>query len=197
MAFSVTSQFELRKKTILRLIPFFVEVENSEIIEAVLDSVRPAADSKNIILEITRAAGPLAIVGDSGRIQQIFWNLLTNAIKFTPSGGRISVRITNRGSHARIQVIDNGEGIDAEFLPRVFERFRQADTGKGRSQKGLGLGLTVVRELVQAHGGTIFAESLGRGKGSTFTVMFPIPAIIPDCGYSSLMMKQMHGNSLG
>src|SRR5437660_992940 len=154
-------------------------VDLPALLEAVVDSVRPASDFKSLTLEITPPAGPVIVVGDSSRLQQIFSNLLNNAVKFTPNGGHIHVRITRRGSHAQIQVIDNGSGIDAEFLPRVFDRFRQAESTKARSHAGLGLGLAIVRELVHAHGGTILADSPGKGHGSTFTVMLPIPAVVP------------------
>src|SRR5439155_9518273 len=154
-------------------------VDLPALVQAMVDSVRPSADSKNINVEVTPPPGPVITIADSARMQQIFSNLLTNAVKFTPNGGRIRVWITRTGSHAQIQVMDNGEGIEAEFLPRVFDRFRQAETTKRRSHGGLGLGLTIVRELVHAHQGTILAESPGKGKGSTFTVTLPIPAVIP------------------
>ncbi len=148
------------------------------LLETVIDSVRPAADSKAIKLEIV-SAGEIMLIGDSGRLHQVFSNLLTNAVKFTPRGGLIQIRVTRSGSQAQIQVIDNGEGIDPDFLPHIFDRFRQAESTAGRKHGGLGLGLAIVRELVHAHGGRVTAESPGKGHGSTFTVALPIPAVIP------------------
>jgi PAS domain S-box-containing protein len=153
-------------------------VDLPALLSSAIDSVRPAAHAKGINLEIATPQDA-ALIGDSSRLQQIFSNLLTNAIKFTPRGGRIQVRLTRTGSHARIQVIDNGDGIDADFLPHIFERFRQADSTKSRTHGGLGLGLAIVHELVQAHGGTVTAESPGKEHGSTFTVTLPVPAVIP------------------
>jgi PAS domain S-box-containing protein len=154
-------------------------VDLSAVLETVVDSIRPAADAKGIMLDFSAPAGSFVLIGDSGRLQQIFSNLLTNAVKFTPRAGHIQVRLTRTGSQARIQVIDNGEGIAVDFLPHIFDRFRQAESTKGRAHGGLGLGLAIVRELVHAHGGTISAESPGKGHGSTFTMTLPIPAVIP------------------
>jgi len=125
------------------------------------------------------------IRGDSDRLQQVVWNLLCNAIKFTPNGGRVEVRLSMvsdseqqaTDNYAQIQVSDTGKGISADFLPYVFERFRQADSTSTRSNKGLGLGLAIARHLVELHGGTIQAESAGIGQGATFTVMLPLLAI--------------------
>jgi PAS domain S-box-containing protein len=153
-------------------------VDLPALLETVIDSVRPAADAKAIRLEITAPRG-IILIGDSDRLQQIFSNLLTNAVKFTPRGGLIQVRVTRSGSHAQIQVIDNGEGIHPGFLPQIFDRFRQAESTTSRMHGGLGLGLAIVRELVHAHRGTVTAESPGKGQGSTFTVTLPIPAVIP------------------
>ena len=113
------------------------------------------------------------MVGDSARLQQVFWNLFANAIKFTPPRGRVDVRLGRDGLYALITVTDTGEGIDAEFLPHVFERFRQADGGPTRKHGGLGLGLAVVRYLVEAHGGSVAAQSAGESRGATFTVRLP------------------------
>jgi CheY-like chemotaxis protein len=107
-------------------------------------------------------------------LQQIVWNLLSNAVKFTPHGGKINVRVENDGTNARVTVSDTGQGIDAEFLPRVFDRFRQADSSTTRNFGGLGLGLAIVRHLVELHGGTVSAESEGTGKGATFSASFPL-----------------------
>lgn len=141
---------------------------------AAINVVRPAADAKGIKLDYSAESGLGAISADSARLQQIIWNLLSNAVKFTPQGGRITIRISQEGSHAKVTVKDTGQGIDPEFLPRVFDRFRQADSSTTRSFGGLGLGLAIVRHLVELHGGTVSAESEGAGKGATFTATFPL-----------------------
>ena len=115
----------------------------------------------------------MPLVGDGGRLQQVLWNLLSNAVKFTPAGGQIRVRLTTSGSDVRIDVEDTGQGIEMDFLPYVFDRFKQGDGRQDGSSTGLGLGLALVREMVQAHGGTVLAESAGQGRGSTFTVTLP------------------------
>jgi PAS domain S-box-containing protein len=155
---------------------FELEVERvnvSTIVEAAVDVIRPEAASKGIALDIDLP--PVAMVtGDGGRLQQVFWNLLANAIKFTERGGRVSVRLEARASDVRVQVSDNGRGIAADFLPHVFDRFTQAENRARRSPSGLGLGLALVREMVQAHGGTVVAESAGEGRGTVFTVALPM-----------------------
>lgn len=152
-------------------------VELISVIEFVIDTVQPAADAKNIRLQLVLdpLAGP--VLGDEGRLQQIIWNLLSNAIKFTPKGGRVQIGLTRINSHIEIIVTDTGQGINAEFLPFVFERFRQADSSTTRSFGGLGLGLAIVRHLVELHGGTVSAESPGVGQGATFTVKLPLMAV--------------------
>ncbi len=149
-------------------------LEISSVTRAAINVVRPAADAKNITLDYSAEPGLGAISADSGRLHQIVWNLLSNAVKFTPQGGKIAVRIEQDGSHAKITVTDTGQGIDPEFLPRVFDRFRQADSSTTRSFGGLGLGLAIVRHLVELHGGTVSAESEGVGKGATFSATFPL-----------------------
>jgi signal transduction histidine kinase/ActR/RegA family two-component response regulator len=136
--------------------------------------VKPAADAKGITLDYWEQPAMGAISADSARLQQIIWNLLSNAVKFTPHGGRIIVRVLRDGSNVKVTVSDTGQGIDAEFLPRVFDRFRQADSSTTRSFGGLGLGLAIVRHLVELHGGTVSAESDGVGKGATFSASFPL-----------------------
>jgi len=155
-------------------------VDLLSIAHTIVDSMRPAAGNKGVSIELSTPQDPIIVVGDSGRLQQIFSNLLTNAVNFTPRGGHVEFCVTSVGSRAQVQVRDDGEGIDPEFLPLVFDRFRQADGVTSRAHGGLGLGLAIVRELVQAHGGTVDAESAGKGRGSTFTVTLPIPAIIPE-----------------
>jgi len=154
-------------------------VELLPVIESAMDTVRPAADAKNIRLQLVLdpAAGP--VLGDSERLQQIVWNLLSNAIKFTPKGGRVQVGLKRINSHVEIVVTDTGKGISAEFLPYVFDRFRQADSSITRSFSGLGLGLAIVRQLVELHGGTVHAESSGEDQGATFTVKLPLMAVSP------------------
>jgi PAS domain S-box-containing protein len=149
------------------------------LVQAVVDSSQPVAQAKGLTLDVALSSAPLIVVGDPGRLQQIFSNLITNAIKFTSPGGHVRVRLTRFGTHAEIQVSDDGEGIDSDFLPQMFDRFRQAESSQNRSHGGLGLGLAIVSQLVHAHGGNIVAESAGKGQGSTFTVTLPIPAVIP------------------
>jgi CheY-like chemotaxis protein len=120
------------------------------------------------------------VSGDPNRLQQVFWNLLNNAVKFTPRGGRVQVLLERVNSHLEVSVIDTGEGIDREFLPYVFDRFRQADAGTTRRHGGLGLGLSIVKQLVEMHGGTVSAKSGGTGQGSTFTVSLPLTVIHSD-----------------
>ena len=155
----------------LRLNPRPVQLQ--QVIEAAVDSMRPAADTKQIRLQITLdpKAGPVS--GDPDRLQQIVWNLLSNAVKFTPSGGNVNIRLTSSNSHVNIVVSDDGNGIPSEFLPHVFDRFRQADGSKTRRHGGLGLGLAIVRNLVELHGGAVKAHSDGEGKGTTFTISLP------------------------
>ena len=141
---------------------------------AAIAVVQPAADAKGITLDYWAQPALGAISADSARLQQIVWNLLSNAVKFTPHGGRINVRVLRDGSNVKVTVSDTGQGIDSEFLPRVFDRFRQADSSTTRSFGGLGLGLAIVRHLVELHGGTVSAESDGVGKGATFSAAFPL-----------------------
>ncbi|GAX43144.1 two-component hybrid sensor and regulator [Tolypothrix sp. NIES-4075] len=144
------------------------------IIESALDSVGLAADAKEIHIETSINRNTELILGDSGRLQQIIWNLLSNAIKFTPQGGRVQVNLQRINSHVEITVSDTGIGIKPEFIPYVFDRFRQADSSSTRSHGGLGLGLSIVRHLVELHGGTVYVESAGVGKGAKFTVQLPL-----------------------
>ena len=148
----------------------------ASVARAAINVVRPAADARNITLDYSDEPGLGAISADSARLHQIIWNLLSNAVKFTPHGGKIFVRVDRDGSDARVSVRDTGQGIEAEFLPRVFDRFRQADSSTTRSFGGLGLGLAIVRHLVELHGGTVSAHSDGLQKGATFTATFPLLA---------------------
>jgi len=125
--------------------------------------------------------GVVSVSGDPVRLQQVVWNLLSNAVKFTPRGGRVQVRLERVNSHIEVCVSDTGAGIAPEFLPHVFDRFRQADMGTTRHHGGLGLGLAIVRHLVELHGGTVRAESPGEGQGATFTVLLPVaPVYTPE-----------------
>jgi signal transduction histidine kinase len=146
----------------------------ASVVRAAINVVQPAADAKNITLDYYAEPGLGAISADSARLHQIIWNLLSNAVKFTPHGGKIAVCVEQNESDARVTVQDTGQGIDSEFLPRVFDRFRQADSSTTRSFGGLGLGLAIVRHLVELHGGTVSAYSEGVGKGATFTATFPL-----------------------
>jgi PAS domain S-box-containing protein len=150
------------------------EVELQEVIETSLSTVRPAADAKEIrlIRVVDSSIGP--VKGDANRLQQVMWNLLSNAIKFTPRGGRVQVTLERVNSHVEISVADSGQGIAGEFLPFVFERFRQADASSTRRHGGLGLGLAIVKQLVELHGGSVHAKSQGEQSGSTFIIHLPL-----------------------
>ena len=154
-------------------------VSPAAVLRAALDAVRPTADSRAIRLEcvLDPHAGP--ITGDPDRLQQVFWNLLSNALKFTPKAGRVQVSLARVNSFVEVTVADTGQGIAAEFLPHVFERFQQADSSSTRTHKGLGLGLAIVRHLVELHGGGVRADSPGPGLGSTFRVHLPLAIAHP------------------
>jgi PAS domain S-box-containing protein len=151
-------------------------VDLLSVIQSAIDSVRPAAEGKNIKLQAVFDHSPGVITGDANRLQQVIWNLLTNAIKFTPSGGRVNVDVKRVEADVEIVVSDTGQGISPDFLPFVFDRFRQADQSITRKKGGLGIGLSLVRHLVEQHGGTVQAESDGVDQGATFTVRLPIVA---------------------
>ena len=146
-------------------------------IDAAVEAVRPAAEAKGVRVQKVIDTGAISIPGDPVRLQQVVWNLLSNAIKFTPRGGRVQIRSERVNSHLEIVVSDTGQGISPDFLPHVFDRFRQADQKTSRQHGGMGLGLAIVRHLVELHGGTVSAKSEGEGQGSTFTVMLPISPI--------------------
>ena len=152
------------------------------VVRAALESVKPAASVKGI--EVITSFPPESdkVAGDAGRLQQVVWNLLANAVKFTPRGGKVQVMVERTSSMATIRVRDSGKGIPAQFLPFIFDRFRQADSSASRTQGGLGLGLAIVRHLVELHGGTVTGESEGEGKGATFTVSLLVPAVLPEEG---------------
>jgi CheY-like chemotaxis protein/anti-sigma regulatory factor (Ser/Thr protein kinase) len=149
------------------------------VIEAAIETIGPAARAKAI--ELRRDIVPLVapVVGDPNRLQQIVWNLVSNAVKFTPHLGRVVIRLRELDTEAEITVSDSGKGISADLLPFVFDRFRQADSSSTRAHGGLGLGLAIVRHLVELHGGTVGVESEGEGQGATFTVRLPRPLAQP------------------
>jgi PAS domain S-box-containing protein len=155
------------------------DVDLAAAIEGAADTVRPAANAKGITVELHLEPGGGLVRGDPARLQQITWNLLANAIKFTPPGGRVEVRLSRLPDRVRLQVEDDGTGIDPGFLPHVFERFRQADSSPTRAHGGLGIGLAIVRHLVEAHGGSVAAASAGRNKGACLTVDLPLPIDVP------------------
>jgi signal transduction histidine kinase len=146
------------------------------VVNAALDAVRPALEVKNITIETEFPPGLKVIAGDADRLQQVVWNLLSNASKFTPVGGSVGVRVRQNETSVEIEVRDSGPGIAAEFLPHVFERFRQADGSTTRTHGGLGLGLAIVRHLVELHGGLIVVQNLNQGTGAVFTVKLPLPS---------------------
>ncbi|HEY0142578.1 MAG TPA: ATP-binding protein [Thermoanaerobaculia bacterium] len=156
-----------------------VTIDLVPLLRELLDSARPAAQAKEITTTLDCNAVAVLVRGDERRVRQIVWNLVTNAIKFTGAGGTVTIVLEVRGGQAHIEVRDTGKGIGAEFLPYVWERFRQADSSTSREYGGLGLGLAVVRHLVELHGGTVTVTSGGEGKGSTFTVELPLARLTP------------------
>ena len=152
-------------------------VDLATVIRSAVDSVKPTADANGI--RLVQVLDPLAgpVSGDPNRLQQILWNLLSNAIKFTPKQGKIEVLLERVNSHVEISVTDTGQGIQPDFLPHVFDRFRQADSSTTRQHGGLGLGLAIVKQLAELHGGSIHAKSAGSGMGSTFTLALPVAIV--------------------
>jgi CheY-like chemotaxis protein len=146
----------------------------ASVVDAAVESIRPAADAKNVTILKQIGAPDLMIHADGRRLQQVVWNLLSNAVRFTPAGGRVEVTLTLSDDQLELRVADSGCGIAPEFLPHVFERFRQGDSSTTRAHGGLGLGLAIVQDLVELHGGTVRAESLGEGMGATFIVRLPV-----------------------
>ena len=151
----------------------------SSFLDAAIETVRPAADAKNIRLEKHYDVNPGMIAGDPARLQQVVWNLLSNAIKFTPRDGQVVVELARRDDSVLITVRDTGAGIKPEFITHVFERFRQADASMTRRHGGLGLGLSIVKHLIEQHGGTVRAESAGEGLGSSFVIELPLAKVTP------------------
>jgi signal transduction histidine kinase len=163
-------------------------IDLAAVAHAALDTVRPLAMARNVQLAFSSdLLATKTISGDAGRLQQVIWNLLANAIKFTPDGGCVDLFVAPSNSHMEVRVVDTGLGISAEFLPHVFERFRQADGATTRRHTGLGLGLAIVRQIVELHGGTVDAASQGEGLGATFTVRLPIPVDEPSASRAAVV----------
>jgi PAS domain S-box-containing protein len=150
------------------------------VVNAAIDTIRPAAEAKRISLSARLPAKPEFVYADGDRLQQVVWNILQNAVKFTPAGGRVEARVVRRDSHVEIAVSDTGVGISPEFLPHVFDSFRQADSSSSRRHGGLGLGLAIVKQLVELHGGAVEASSEGEGRGATITVRLPLMPLTTD-----------------
>ena len=155
-------------------------IDLSSVVQASIETVRPAANAKGVRLQVVLDPITKPVTGDPNRLQQVFWNILTNAVKFTPKNGRVQVILERVNSHLEVSVTDTGEGIDPSFLPYVFDRFRQADAATTRKHGGLGLGLAIVRQLVELHGGSVRVKSPGLGKGTTFIVALPLTVIHPE-----------------
>jgi signal transduction histidine kinase/ActR/RegA family two-component response regulator len=176
-----------------------MEMEQTDLAAAVaaaVDTVRPTAHAKGVRLTVDIDATSTMVNGDSTRLQQVVWNLLSNAVKFTPAGGDVSLRVSVSGDFVEVRVKDSGIGIAAEFLPHVFDRFRQADGSSTRRRGGLGLGLSIVHHVIEAHGGSVTAASAGTNQGSTFT--FRIPSVrarsygtVPPPSTSTISLKGM------
>jgi len=157
-------------------------VDLVSVIEQAVQTIRPAADAKRISLETDLPPEIGQITGDPARLQQVVWNLLSNAVKFTPQGGRVEARLERMDPYIGITVSDTGKGISTDFLPYVFDRFRQADASSARRYGGLGLGLALVKYLVELHGGTVEAASAGEGEGAMFRVTLPVRAVATPLG---------------
>ena len=171
-------------------------VDLVSIVVAAMEAVQTAADTKDIRLEASLDPALGLVSADPNRLQQVVWNLLTNAIKFTPPGGRVDIRLTRGDPGARITVSDTGKGIRPEFLPFVFDRFRQGETSIGRRYGGLGLGLAIVRHIVELHGGRVRAESPGEGAGAVFTVDLPAIADLDGAGAAMRTRRRVHGETI-
>lgn len=166
--------FEMSRITAGKVTLELLRIDLSSLTEVVVDSAEPVAEAKKVRLRKIIDSEVGLVLADQNRFQQVLWNLLSNAIKFTPEGGEVEIHVRRVASRAEVKVKDSGIGIKREFLPHVFDRFRQADSPAGRQQLGLGLGLAIVKELVLLHRGTVIAESDGEGKGSVFTVSLPL-----------------------
>ncbi|MGL5939831.1 MAG: hybrid sensor histidine kinase/response regulator [Waterburya sp.] len=171
-------------------------VDLNKVISSALETVRLAAEAKSLQIQTLLSSDVGTVMGDARRLQQIVWNLLSNAVKFTNQGGQITVALTQIGTHAQIQVMDTGKGINPDFLPYVFEYFRQEDSSTTRKFGGLGLGLAIARQIVEMHGGQISVDSSGEGQGATFTVELPLaPTLsqLPSTESSDASIKDLNG----
>ncbi|HEU4623506.1 MAG TPA: response regulator [Steroidobacteraceae bacterium] len=168
-------------------------VDLASVIDAALEIQRPAAQAKGLKLERGAAPAEFTVMGDASRLQQVFLNILANAVKFTPAGGQVHVELTAKGGETEVAISDTGEGISAEFLPYVFDRFRQADGTSTRTHMGLGLGLAIVRHVVELHGGTVRVASPGIGKGATFTVTLPAATGVESTAVRKPLPERMPG----
>jgi PAS domain S-box-containing protein len=164
-------------------------IELPPVLESAINVVRPTAEAKGIQIEVNFEPEPAAVSGDSNRLQQVFWNLLSNAVKFTPAGGKVMVHLRHVDSKIEIEVADTGQGITSEFLPFVFDRFRQADSTSTRQHGGLGLGLAIARHLIEIHGGSIEARSHGEGQGATLTVRLPLVGSVTEASGASIQAR--------
>ena len=171
-------------------------VDLTKVISAAIDAVSPAAHAKEISLDFSHDNRYTSVLGDADRLQQVVWNLISNAVKFTPSKGLVLIKLKEDDGQAIIEVTDTGQGIDPEFLPFVFERFRQADGSSTRKHGGLGLGLAIVRHLVEMHGGSVTVSSEGTGKGSTFTISMPLSTIRSIESNNNATANKAEGNGL-
>lgn len=150
-----------------------IQIDLKKLLETCAESIRFVAESKGVAIQVNFALEALPVMGDPARLQQVFWNLLSNAVKFTPRGGEVILKAQSRNGRIEVEVTDNGQGIEADFLPHIFDRFRQEDNSMTRKYGGLGLGLSIVKQLVELHGGQIHAESQGKNKGALFKVFLP------------------------
>jgi len=164
----------------LRLAHRYIDL--ADVTRAAIETAGPAAQAKSIQLAFQSNGEPLFVLGDPDRLQQVVWNLVSNAVKFTPREGRVDVELVRAGTSTQLRVTDTGQGISPDFLPHIFEPFRQADSSPARSAQGLGLGLAIARHLVESHGGIIRAESAGVGRGTSVTVLLPVPPLAGETG---------------
>jgi signal transduction histidine kinase len=178
----VTGRLNLERKS----------VRAEEVVRSAVDSVKPSAVARRIGIQTDLPDDLPPILGDGERLQQVFWNLLSNAVEFTPEGGRITVRAARDRSHVEVSVADTGVGLTAEFLPYAFERFRQGDQSFTRTHGGLGLGLAIVKLIVEMHGGEVSAESAGIGQGAKFRVRLPVQGLSADPDASAAELERSH-----
>ena len=159
-------------------------------LETAIEGVRSTAEAKGVRLECAGEAAHAMVLADGARIQQVLWNLLSNAIKFTPRGGNVRAEVHSDEHQVRVVITDSGRGIEPEFLPHIFDRFRQGESGSARAAGGLGLGLSIVKHLVEMHGGSVTAYSSGKGEGATFSVLLPATALLPDAEQAATLSVQ-------